>query len=106
MNALKQVPTAVHKSLKAQSTATLYVGKIEFNATEDDLRESLEECLGYRIVVEKITIPRVNGKSMDGFIEFSWAQAAPVEVSDICTLYSGLEVNSRPIYFHELRDKK
>jgi hypothetical protein len=56
-NALKQVPTAVHKSLKAQSTATLYVGNIEFNATEKDLRKSLEDCLGYGIVVEKITIP-------------------------------------------------
>jgi RNA recognition motif-containing protein len=80
LNALKQVPTAVHKSRKARSTATLYVGNIEFNATEDDLRESLEECLGYRIVVEKITIPRMNGKSMYGVIKFSWAQATPVEV--------------------------
>jgi hypothetical protein len=107
LNALKQVPTAVHKSRKAQSTATLYVGNIEFNATEDDLRESLDECLGCRIAVEKITITRVNGKSMYGFIEFSWPQAAPMEVSDICTCCSGrIEVNSRPIYFRELRDKK
>ena len=96
----------MHKSRKARSTATLYVGNIEFNATEDDLRESLEECLGYGIAVEKITIPRVNGKSMYCFIEFSWPQAAPVEFSDICTWCSGrTEVNSRPIYFSELRDK-
>ncbi len=33
-NALKQVPTAVHKSRKARSTATLNVGNIEFNATD------------------------------------------------------------------------
>jgi hypothetical protein len=105
-NALKQVPTAVHKILKARSTATLYVGNIECNATEDDLHESLQECLGCRIAVEKITTPRVNGKSMYGFIEFSWAQAAPVEVSDICTMYSGrMEVNSPLIYCRELRDK-
>jgi hypothetical protein len=68
-NTLKQVLTAVHKSRKARSTATLYVGNIELNATEDDLRESLEDCLGYRIAIEKITIPRVNGKSMYGFIK-------------------------------------
>jgi hypothetical protein len=54
----------VQKSLKARSTATLSVGNIEFNATEDDRCESLEECLGCRIVVEKITILQVNGKSM------------------------------------------
>ena len=60
-NALNQVPIAVHKSRKARSTATLYVGNIEFNATEDDLRESLEECFEWGIAVEKITILRVNG---------------------------------------------
>ena len=97
----------MHKSQKARSTATLYVGNIEFNTTKDDLHESLDEWLECWIAVEKITIPLVNGKSMYCFIELSWAQAAPVEVSDICTLYSGLmEVNSRPIYFSELRDKK
>ena len=95
----------MHKSQKARSTVTLYVGNIEFNVTEEDLRESLENRLGL-IVVENITIPRVNGKSMYGFFEFSWPEAAPVEVSDICTLFTGLEVNSRPVYFRELRDKK
>jgi hypothetical protein len=105
--ALKQVPIAVRKSRKARFTATFYVGNIEFNATEDDLRESLDECLGCGIVVENITIPRMNGKSMYGSIEFSWAQAAPVEVSDICTMYSGrMEVKSQQIYFRELRNKK
>ncbi len=83
------------------------MGNIEFNATEDDLRESLDEWLECGISVEKITIPRVNGKSKYGFIEFFWPQAAPVEVSDICTWCSGrIEVNSRPIYFSVLRDKK
>ncbi len=97
----------MRKSQKARSTATIYVGNIEFNATEDDLRESLDECLGCGIAVEKITIPRVNCKSMYCFIEFSWPQAANVEVSDICTRYSGrMEVNLRLIYIRELRDKK
>ena len=61
--ALDQVDPSVHLNLQgARRTATLYVGNLEFNASENDLRKSLDRGFK-RIRVEKITIPKVQGRS-------------------------------------------
>jgi hypothetical protein len=104
--ALDQVDPSVHLNPKGKrTTATLYVGNLEFNANEQDLRQALDRIFK-RIRVDKITIPRVHGRSKYGFIEISWAHRAPVKLADLCIKYSGMiQVNSRPIYFCELRNK-
>ena len=92
-------------ALKNRATETLYVENLDFKATEEDLSEALSH-LGDSIVVEKVAIPCVNGKSKYGFIELSWAQAAMLDIADIMTVFSGvLTVNGRRIYLRELRDK-
>jgi hypothetical protein len=104
--ALDQVDLSVHLNPQGKrKTATLYVGSLAFNASEQDLGESLDKVFR-RIRVEKITIPKVQGRSKYGFIEISWAQRAPVNIKDICIKNSGMiQVNSRPIYFSELCNK-
>ena len=49
---------------------TLYVGNLEFNASEENLRESLSYTFKW-IWVDNITIPRINGVSKYGFIDIS-----------------------------------
>ncbi len=68
--------------------------------------ESLDK-LFTRVRVEKITIPRVNGRSLYAFIEISWALRTLVKTSDLCIMHNSgkVQVNSRPIYLHEFRDK-
>ena len=80
----------------------MYVGNIDYSASEQDLSKALDKIFK-RIRVEKVTIPRVNGRSMYGFIEISWARKAPVKVSDLCINNSSgmVKFNGRPIYFHE-----
>ena len=81
-----------------KATETLYVGNLAFNTTEEDLRKALARYMGDQIVVEKVTIPCINGKSKYGFIEFSWPQSAMKDAADLMTVHSGrLQVNSRPI---------
>ena len=103
---MDQEKISVHYSQKCKrNTAALYVGNLEFNTSEDDLSESLRTIFK-RIRLEKVTIPRVNGRSKYGFIDISWAHSAPVNPADLCILYSGrTQVNSRPIYFRELREQ-
>jgi hypothetical protein len=102
--ALDQVNPSVHLNPQGKrNTATLYVGNLEFNTSEQDLRKSLDRFFK-RIKVEKITIPKVQGRSKYGFIEISWAHRALVKTIDLCIMYSGMiQVNSRPIYLRELR---
>jgi hypothetical protein len=104
--ALDQVDLSVHLNPQGKrKTATLYVGNLAFNTSEQDLGESLDKVFR-KIRVEKITIPRVDGRSKYGFIEISWAHRAPVKLADLCIKNSGMiQVKSRPIYFRELRNK-
>jgi hypothetical protein len=82
--ALDQVPYSVHRNTRGKrNAATIFVGNLDYNASEQDLREALYIII-QRIRVEKITIPRVSGRSMYGFIEISWAHSAPVKASDLC----------------------
>ncbi len=106
MKALDQVDPSVHFNPKGKrETATLYVGNLEINANEQDLRQALDRIFK-RIRVDNITIPRVDGRSKYGFIEISWANHAPVKLADLCIKNPGMiQVNSRPIYFCELRNK-
>jgi hypothetical protein len=98
-----QVDPSVHLNPKGKrTTATLYVRNLEFNANEEDLHQALD-IIFQRIRVDKITIPRVDGRSKYGFIEISWAHHAPVKLADLCIKNSGMiQVNPRPIYFREL----
>ena len=59
------------------------MGNLEFNASEKDLRKSLDQAFK-QIRVEKIAIPKVPGRSKYGFIEISWAHRAPVKTIDLC----------------------
>jgi hypothetical protein len=69
--ALDQVPYSVHLNSRGdRDTATLCVGNIDYNASEQDLSKALDKIF-QRIRVEKVTIPRVNGRSMYGFI-YPW----------------------------------
>ena len=87
--ALDQVDQAVHfKPRGKRTTATLYVGNLEFNASEQDLRKALDRLFPH-LRVEAVTIPRVNGRSKYGFIEISWAHRAPVQPLDLCIRHSG-----------------
>jgi hypothetical protein len=107
VEALQQVRKSAHSDREGKrDSATLYVGNLEYNASEQDLREAMDPIF-QKIRVERITIPRANGRSMYGFIDISWAHGAPVKASDICIARNSgkVQVNSRPIYFRELRDK-
>ncbi len=56
-----KVDNAVHSNPQSKrDTATFFVGNIEYNAREQDLRTALDPKF-QRVRVEKITIPRVNG---------------------------------------------
>jgi hypothetical protein len=68
---LDQVPYSVYLNKRGKrSIATRYVVNLDYNASEQDLREAMDKIF-QRIQVEKITIPRVNCWSMFGFIKLS-----------------------------------
>ena len=61
--ALGKVPDAAHfDEGHKRKTATLYVGNLNFQASEDDLSDALN-VIFKRIRVEKVTISQRNGKS-------------------------------------------
>ena len=105
-NALDQVPDIVHfKKAGLRKTATLYVGNLAFKASEEDLSNALSQIF-IKIQVEKVTIPKENGRPRGfafKFVDLSWAADAQVKMIDICIAQSGMIfVNSRPIYRREL----
>ncbi len=102
--ALMQVPDYAHFDLNRQrNTTTLYLGNLDYNASEQDIRKALAP-LFQKTRLENITIPKVKGRSVYGFIDISWDHTVLIKDSDLCT--SGkVQVNGRPIYFRPLRDK-
>ena len=106
-DAMSKVPDTVHLDKKGKrNTATLYMGNLEYNASDDDIYHALNEEF-LKVRVEDVTIPRLNGKSLGyGFVKISWAYNAPISMKDTCIYRTGnVFVNSRPIYFRELNDK-
>jgi hypothetical protein len=103
--AMNQVPLTTHSDPNGKKCeATLYLGNLEYAATEEQLRDSLEQYFK-RIKVQEIVIPTTNGRSRGyAFVTLAWAQACNLKPSDLCDYYSGMiDVNSRPIYLRELR---
>jgi RNA recognition motif-containing protein len=102
-----QVPDNIHFDLNRQRhTTTLYLGNLDYNASEQDISKALAPVF-QKIRVENVTIPNVNGRSVYGFIDISWAHDILIKESDICTTFNTgkVQVNGRPIYFRPLRDQ-
>ncbi len=104
-----QVPDYVHFDLNRQrnlNTTTLYLGNLDYNASEQDISEALAPFF-QKVQVENVTIPNVKGRSVYGFIDISWDHDVLIKESDICTKFNSgkIQVNGRPIYFRPLRDK-
>ena len=107
VNALNQVPDKVHFNHEGQrTTATLYVGNLDYNSDGKSLLKELRKDFRYRIKIDEVIVPENNGKSRGyAFVTLSWAKAANVNPSDICKAYSGMiDVNSRYIYLRKLRN--
>ena len=102
-----QVPDYAHFDLNRQrNTTTLYLGNLDYNASEQDISEALAPFF-QKIQVDNVAIPSVKGRSVYGFIDISWAHDVLIKESDLCTKYNSgrIQVNGRPIYFRPLRDK-
>jgi len=101
------VDPSVYLDLKVKrTTETLYVWNLEFSTSVDDIYLAIGSFNSDVARVENVTIPRVNGKLIYGFIELSWPQCIPLNQADVCIRRSGMiQVNSRQICFRELRDK-
>ena len=105
--ALGKVPDTTHFNRRGKrTTATLYVGNLEFKASTKQLKDELDRVF-HKIHVEDVVIPMKNGRYCGyAFVTLSWASASTVNPADICTVFWGmLDVNSRPIYFRELDSK-
>ena len=106
-DALGKVPVAIHFNRQGKrTTATLYVGNLEFKASTKELKDVLDRVFK-KIHVEDVVIPLKDGRSCGyGFVTLSWAKGSTVDPDNICKVYSGmLNVNSRPIYLRELDSK-
>jgi hypothetical protein len=71
--ALDQVPDTIHFDRRGKrTTATLYVGNLEFKASTNDLKDALDEEFD-EIRVEDVVIPRKDGRSRGyAFVSLSW----------------------------------
>ena len=106
-DALGKVPDAIHFNRQGKrTTATLYVGNLEFKASPKELKDVLDRVFK-KIHVEDGVIPLKDGRSCGyGFVTLSWAKGSTIDPDNICKVYSGmLNVNSRPIYLRELDSK-
>jgi hypothetical protein len=98
------MPAKIHFDRRGKrTTATLYVGNLDFKASTMDLKDALDAEFD-EIRVEDVVIQRKDCRSRGyAFVTLSWAKASKVDSSDICTFYSGmLYVKSRQIYLCEL----
>jgi hypothetical protein len=77
-----QVPAAIHFDQRGKrTTATLYVGNLEFKASTKDLKDALNAEFD-EIRVEDVVIPRKDGRSRGyAFVTLSWAQALKHQMS-------------------------
>ncbi len=101
------MPATIHFEQRGKrTTATLYVGNLEFKASTKDLKDALDAEFD-EIRVEDVVIQRKDCRSHGyAFISLSWAQASMVDPSYICTFYSGMSyVKLLQIYLHELDSK-
>ena len=84
-----------------------YVGNLEYSSNTEPLHKALLQAdFHERIRLEKTDLPDNDGKSRGyGFVTLSWAEAANVNPSDICKLYSGMiDASSRYVYFQQIRN--
>jgi hypothetical protein len=70
---LHEVHHSLHFTLQSErNTATLYVRNLEYNTSEQDVRDALNSIF-QSIRVERITSPKVQGQSLYCFIKITWA---------------------------------
>jgi hypothetical protein len=103
--ALKHLSTFDVFNSDQRSNATLHLGNVDYNASEQDIYNAVAPTFQYASV-DNVIIPRVQGLSMYAFIEISWPQA-PVNVADICIARNDgtIAVNGRLLYFRESHNK-
>ena len=111
MEALNQVPDAIHRNPKSKKTVvTLHAGHLDFKANSTDTLGSLQkhfnDDFSGSIHMNELIIANHRGRSKGyGFITMSWVREAKVDPADICNLYSGMiQVKSRRLYLQELRE--
>ncbi len=87
---------SVHLNLKVKrTTETPYAGNLEFSTSVDDIYLAIGGINSDLVLVENVTIPRVNGKS-----KYSWPLCVQLNLADVCIRRSEMiHVNSRPICF-------
>ena len=103
------MPDAIHFNREGErTTATLYVGNLEFKASTKELKDVLDRVFK-KIHVENVVIPLKDSYCRScgyGFVTLSWAKGSTIDPANICKVFSGmLDVNSRPIYLRELDGK-
>ena len=111
MEALNQVPDAIHRNPKRKKTVvTLYEGNLDFKANSTDtlgsFQKHFDDDFSGRMHMNELIIANHRGRSKGyGFITMSWVREAKVDPADICNLYSGMiQVKSRRLYLQELRE--
>jgi hypothetical protein len=85
-----QVPDTIHFDGQGKrTTATLYVGNLDFKASTKELKDAIDREI-HKIHFEDVVIPRKDGRSCCYvFVTLSWAKASKVDPSDTCKIYSG-----------------
>ena len=72
LDAVRQVDPSAYLDPKVKrTTVTLYVGNLDFSTSDEDLYLAVRGSYSYWLRVENVTIPRINGRSKYGFVEFS-----------------------------------
>ena len=101
------MPDAFHFNRRGKrTTATHYVGNLEFKSSTKELKDELG-LVYKKNNVEGVVIPFKDGRSCGyGFVTLSWANGSTIDPANIWKKNSGLlDVNSRPIYLRELDGK-